>query len=190
MSMPSRAGAEFEARADEKIDHAQRADHVVAAFELLVEHRQEAGKPGMGVGHDAGIEAWLIEHLRLDQHLPGERVDGCFRAADPPADPLVDQRLGFRIAAAAQPALRPLGREIFEDRGRLPQHEAILLQRRHPAIRIHGEEFAGARLPDARIDRHLVERDAKLGREQPHFARMRRGLEFVERDGHGVSSGP
>src|SRR6478672_12823240 len=82
-------GSAVEARADEEIDDGKRADNVVAIGKLLVKHRQEAVEAGAGIFHDAGIEAWLIEHLRLDQHLPGKGVHGGFRSADPPTDPLI-----------------------------------------------------------------------------------------------------
>src|SRR5262249_24316131 len=81
-----------------------------------------------------------------------------------------------------------LGREIFEDRRRLVEVEAVLLQRRHAPVRVHGKVIARARLTDAWIDLHLVQGNAKLGREQSHFTRMRRRLKFVKGDGHGISS--
>ena len=101
-------GSAVEAGADEEIDDGERADDVVAIGKLLVEHRQEAGEAGAGIVHDAGIEAWLIKHLRLDQHLPGEGVHGGFRAAHPPADPLIDQSPGLGVGAT-KTALGVLG---------------------------------------------------------------------------------
>jgi hypothetical protein len=82
-------GGGIEARADEEVHDTQRSENVVAAF-LLVEHGQKAAEARMGVGDDTRIVAGLIEHLRLDQNLPGERIHGSFGTADPPADPLID----------------------------------------------------------------------------------------------------
>src|SRR6185437_16730634 len=94
--------------------------------------------------------------------------------------------LGLGVGAT-KTALGVLGREIFEDRRRFPEDEAVLFESWHPAVGVLGEKLVGARLADARIDRHLVQRNAELGREQADFARMRRGLEFVKGDDHGVS---
>jgi len=46
---------------------------------------------------------------------------------------LIDESLRLCIFAV-EPALRMLGGEIFKDRRRLPQDEAVLLQRRYFAV--------------------------------------------------------
>ena len=157
----------------------------IAARKLFVEHRQET-EARAGIGDDAGIVARLVQHLRLDQQLPGERVDGGFRPADPPADPLIDQSLGLGVGAA-KTSLWPLGREVFQDSWRFPEHETVLFESGHAAVWVLGEIVAGARFADARVDRHLVEGNAKLGCKQADFPCVRGRLKFIEGNGHGVS---
>src|SRR5262249_60745246 len=95
VDLKKRRGA-IEARADKEVDDGELAQDVVTAFELLVQHWQEAAKPRAGVGHDAWVEAWLIEHLGLYQHFSGEPLDRCFLAGVPPAYPCIHSGLGLR----------------------------------------------------------------------------------------------
>jgi hypothetical protein len=90
-----------EARPDEKIDDGKGTEDVVA----VVEHRQETVEARAGIGDDARVVAGLVQD-RLDDQLPGERIDGGFRPADLPADPLIDQSLGV-----SAPQRRRSGRE-------------------------------------------------------------------------------
>jgi hypothetical protein len=66
-----------------------------------------------------------------------------------------------------------LGGEIFEDRRRLPQHEVVLDEGRHLAVRILGQVVGRAGFSNARIAADAIQWNAELGREQAHFARVR-----------------
>jgi len=140
------------------------ANDELATGELFIEHREEAIDARMRVGDDTGIIARLLEHFRLDEQLPDKGVDGGLRTAAPPEQPLID--LGRLLGVGAgQLTFRMLGGEIFEDRRRLPQHEVVIDEGRHLAVRVLGEVIRRAGFSNARIAADAIQRNAKLGRE-------------------------
>jgi hypothetical protein len=82
------------------------------------------------------------------------------------------------------------GGKIFEDCGRLPQHEAILFKCRHASIGVFGKVLRRAGLAGAGIARDLVQRNIELGREQTHLPRVRGKMNVIKRDGHGADHTP
>src|SRR5262249_45870251 len=94
-----------EPRSDKKIDDSERANDVVAALKLLVEHRKIPLDPPIRVGDDARVVARLIEYSGLDDQLPGKRIHRSFRTADPTSTSIgqpVPGSLGLRRKAPAR----------------------------------------------------------------------------------------
>jgi len=176
---------DVEHRRDGEVDDAERAEDIVLAGELAVEHRQETIEARLRVGNDVGLVAALAEE-GLHPPLPDQPAERRFGVGGPPEQPLIDLRLRGGIGRR-EPALGPFGREIFQDRRGFPQHEPAVLDRRDSAVGIFRQVFGRAQLALLEIERDPVERDAELGRQQAHLARVRRSRTVVELDRHAAS---
>jgi hypothetical protein len=100
----------------------------------------------------------------------------------------VDQRPAARVRRRQRRAW-PRCFEIIEDRGRLVEHEPVLLERRHAAIGVERQIRLFAVPPRRHVDHDELVRDLLLGKRNADPARIGRERVVVELDRHGgVSS--
>src|SRR6202789_395286 len=111
--------------------------------------------------------------------VPPDHADGNPVTEFPAPDPHLDQRLLARIAAEQ----RGLGMQRFEiaaDRDRFGDERAVVeFQHRQLPERILLEEFRRLVLAPHQRDALLRHRDALLGKEDAHLARIGRGIVFT-----------
>src|SRR5262249_42723935 len=128
--------APLDGRPDGDVDDREAPEDPLLALELRVEDGSEA-IPILGRALDAGVIRGLLQH-RLQDLLEGDRIDARLEVARVPEEPAHHLRLAARVARdqAALAVFRP---DMEEDRRRLPDDKAVVLEGRYLAIRVLGE---------------------------------------------------
>jgi hypothetical protein len=75
------------------------------------------------------------------------------------------------------PALAGLLGEVEQDRVRIEHQHAVIVDRRHLAVRVHLQEFRLELVTLAGVDRHGLEGQAGLFQKQRDFVRVWRAVE-------------
>ena len=118
-------------------------------------------------GHFRGIRLALAREL-LDQPLEREDRTGGKPVCGLPRMPAQHVRL-IPGVGGPQSALGLLRREIVQDRVRLPQHEAVVLQHGHPLVGVEPGELRPVLLALEQVDETQVAVEAEMIGQGDHL---------------------
>src|SRR5215471_5462807 len=114
----------------------------------------------------ASIAAWIALLRRRADEPPEHRRERRMRDRELPVHPAAGARARVRIGGL-ELAGAVFGREVAHDRVRFPQQEAVLFERRHQAVGVHGEIGGLLVLAEGAADVDALVRQLELA-DRPH----------------------
>ena len=145
---------------------------------MSVEHLRLALEGFGGVVDDRGLGRAHVEEL-LDQALEHQRLAGfAVPVRKLPALPAHDVGAGAHIVGPER--VRRLVGEVLHDRGRFPEHEVAVDQRRGAAGGIDREIVRRALLALGQVDELQFERQPEMRGDGAHLPGIRRRRKSIE----------